>query len=1025
MSVEYRTSSPSAKCCVKIPLPTKMHFNGTRLSKAKALRLAMAGLTGPRASTDRTKRVASIPCYQDTGIYDNEPQILGGPCLRIDNPISVPLDILHGQRILEHCAAHLLYDSSINRQHELCGLCMRPSADARLLPQKANGNPQIDWEKSTCKFKDARHHHPKPGKLKNKRNPLQISEAHSSRLAFRNIANDVNGNQEEQSLSPTNNSETSANAIEVNGSLPEREESEDEDLFPPILAPVRRRNTALHRIDSDDESYDAVAPPSLGDASETGLGDGHEDATLTAGSAFSARVCAQLLDARANAGRLPSEAGRPLLGALCLRIMSSRLRPRNVPARRLSSHTALRFDDIAVRSEACSADYLSSGNGAVEGTGLFTCYSVLRSRSTCVVAPSAPFVSGAGGEVSAGEHWVERLLARAKDLKAERRTRTPADIAVELQKWLDEQPGDKRNPLLDLPGLDPSQDTPVELLHTVLLGVMKYIWHFLNTSQWSDTDRHLLAVRLQSTDITGLTIPPLRAGYMIQYRNNLVGKHFKSLMQILVFHAHKICTPDQFRLIQTAGDLGARLWVPEIDNMDQYLAQLNIAIANLLDAFDVVDPLRILVKIKLHLLAHIPDDIRRFGPAIRFATEIYEAYNGVFRLCSIYSNHRAPSRDISLKFASMSRVKHYLSGGYWRSLISSKWIQAGGAVQRVLQDDPVFQRHLGWVPPADITPAFVKTLTGKRRCSIPWKDTIASCHWQQDTHPAPDGRWESGQYVVAQSGDRASTRSWVFALHSGKTIIGRIKELLVNNTLAIVTLERFMLSSQRHPDFLWPILRRPTGTEITEDGVQSFLPLDAASIQFLCSVQHDCRRGDCQPSAVQKHHDDDHFILNLGGFHNFVHICRVLPSSLTDLKPLFEDRVAFHKSASAKAQRARKNQRKRTAARKRETAQAKKREAELAAAEAEEAERAAEEAERAAEEAERAAAEAEEGQATEQGGNPENDTQDPIGPAAGASEDDSDSDSDVDEIDMGDDGDSEYLGPQTRGRKRKRRRVGQ
>jgi hypothetical protein len=64
-----------------------MDFNGTRLSKAKALRLAMAGLTGPRASTDRTKRVASIPCCQNSGIYDDEPAILGQPCLRIDNPI--------------------------------------------------------------------------------------------------------------------------------------------------------------------------------------------------------------------------------------------------------------------------------------------------------------------------------------------------------------------------------------------------------------------------------------------------------------------------------------------------------------------------------------------------------------------------------------------------------------------------------------------------------------------------------------------------------------------------------------------------------------------------------------------------------------------------------------------------------------------------------------------------------------------------------------------------------------------------
>jgi hypothetical protein len=223
---------------------------------------------------------------------------------------------------------------------------------------------------------------------------------------------------------------------------------------------------------------------------------------------------------------------------------------------------------------------------------------------------------------------------------------------------------------------------------------MKYIWHMLNMSQWSDADRHLLAMRLQSTDISGLTVPTIRARYMIQYRNNLIGKHFKMLMQILIFHVHHICTPEQFALIKAAGELGARLWVLEIDNMEEYLVQLNIAVANLLDAFDTVDPLRILVKIKLHLLAHLPSDIRRFGPGIRFATEIYEAFNGVFRLCSVYSNRLAPSRNIFRKFASMSRVKHILSGSYWREHTSERWIQAGGAVQKVLQNDPVFQRHL-------------------------------------------------------------------------------------------------------------------------------------------------------------------------------------------------------------------------------------------------------------------------------------------------------------------------------------------
>ncbi|KAJ7170371.1 hypothetical protein C8R43DRAFT_837180, partial [Mycena crocata] len=103
-----------------------------------------------------------------------------------------------------------------------------------------------------------------------------------------------------------------------------------------------------------------------------------------------------------------------------------------------------------------------------------------------------------------------------------------------------------------------------------------------------------------------------------------------------------------------------------------------------------------LTKIKLHLCAHIPDDARRFGPLIRSSTEIYEAYNGVFRLCSVYSNHLAPSHDICRKFTSMSRVKHLLSGGHWQDSLSKRWIQAGSAVQNLLQEDRVLQRHLGW-----------------------------------------------------------------------------------------------------------------------------------------------------------------------------------------------------------------------------------------------------------------------------------------------------------------------------------------
>ncbi|KAJ7230002.1 hypothetical protein GGX14DRAFT_344444 [Mycena pura] len=570
------------------------------------------------------------------------------------------------------------------------------------------------------------------------------------------------------------------------------------------------------------------------------------------------------------------------------------------------------------------------------------------------------------------QYWIERALVRVKEIHEAEPGCTVSEVAGRVQTWLDEQPGDKMNPLLDITGLDPSQDTPVELLHTVLLGVVKYIWHFMNTSKWSDADRHLLAIRLQSTDISGLSVPPLRASYMMQYRNNLIGKHFKTLMQTLGFHAHDIATLEQFVLIKAAGDLGARLWIPVIDNMDQYIAQLKIAIANLLDAFDAVDPLRIIVKIKLHLLAHIPDDIRRFGPAIRFSTEVHEAYNAVFRLCSINSNHLAPSRDISRKFASMDRTKHLLSGGFFWEPTMDRWVQPGSAVLAVLRDDPVFQRHLGWVPVDHIEAGKIRKVAQKKQKPLEWNTTRASQYWDLGAPPSAVSPWRLGKAVTAANGDEASQLSWVWALNQEKWIFGRVAEIL-EGSQSLVTLERFVLGEQLHPDFDWPIARRPRGTDITEKSIKSHVVVESKSIQFAFSVQHDCRKGKCLPAVVGKqrqereetdldrklitHSDDDHFIINMAGLHNFDRLCRVLPKAFTMLKPLHNNRAAFHKQVSSRAQMMRTQKRQRTSEKRRATAAAKKKEAERMAAEAG---KAAAAAAKAAEEAEEAARQAEE-----------------------------------------------------------------
>lgn len=195
------------------------------------------------------------------------------------------------------------------------------------------------------------------------------------------------------------------------------------------------------------------------------------------------------------------------------------------------------------------------------------------------------------------QYWINILLKKSCEMKSNNPSQSSESIAEELHEWLKSQLGDKMNPLCQFPvwswlsikvsqplttylGLDPTQDTPIKILHTILLGIVKYVWHIINT-HWSDNDWAKFAIHLQSTDLDGLTVPPLWASYIIQYQNGLIGKHFKMLMQTMAFHVHGLVTDDKFELIRAVGDLGALLWVHEIDNMDKYLVSRSSTVPKL------------------------------------------------------------------------------------------------------------------------------------------------------------------------------------------------------------------------------------------------------------------------------------------------------------------------------------------------------------------------------------------------------------------------------------------------------------
>ncbi|KAF8056083.1 hypothetical protein FPV67DRAFT_1732296 [Lyophyllum atratum] len=573
-----------------------------------------------------------------------------------------------------------------------------------------------------------------------------------------------------------------------------------------------------------------------------------------------------------------------------------------------------------------------------------------------VEKPVQEMQTATGTKDKVAQYWIEILLKKAREMKSEQPGRSAESVADELREWLKEQPGDKINPLLSIAGLDPTQDTPVEILHTILLGIIKYVWYLLHTS-WSDSDRELFSIRLQSTDIDGLNVPPIRGAYMMQYRNNLIGKHFKTLMQTMAFHVHDLVTPSQFALVKAVGALGAVLWVHEIDDMDRYLEDLSVLVGNVLDAFADVDPAKIIIKIKLHLLPHLMEDVRRFGPAIRNSTEVFECFNAIFRLCSVLSNHQAPSRDIASKFASMDRVKHMLSGGYWMQ--DGQWVQAGESVRQVLHSEPVVQRHLGWVPPRSTIPGpynvleplaidinvFPGTVRLQGRKKIPpceWHETLASKSFRPDTDivfPALMS-WRQGHSVIAQSGDYCYKGSWIFArVHPEEPLlIGRICEMVVPDvglkSAALVSLDRFILGDRLHPDFDLPVLQQPGANE------QQQVTVYAKSILFVFSAQHDCRLVKCQPTALQPqlqerqltsrsnqliaHGDDAHYVLNLYALHNAELLRRTLPRQLSVPRPIYDDRKAHHREIAAKLRVSQATKRSTTQAKRKATLAAKK-----------------------------------------------------------------------------------------------------
>ncbi|KAJ7306729.1 hypothetical protein DFH08DRAFT_824679 [Mycena albidolilacea] len=316
------------------------------------------------------------------------------------------------------------------------------------------------------------------------------------------------------------------------------------------------------------------------------------------------------------------------------------------------------------------------------------------------------------------------------------------------------------------------------------------------------------------------------------------------LQQLGVFHVHDLCPPLLFDLWKATGELDAHLWFPEIGDMEQYLADLETLIANLLDIWGLIDPERILVKGKLPTLPHLPDDVRRFGPAIL--------------------------------------------GGWWKNA-EGIYIRAGSRVRAFLKSNKELQCRLGWSEKSSLECSTVKLESLVKRRHTTWISMVSADF--PIAEPAPGGAlWVVCKSVVAQSGDDNHSPQ---AGHISKIIA---QERDGKPTTALILVETFIVSDLKDRHLNMPILlpaERGMALEI-------MLEFNAQHNCFTCDCAMESvpilqeRIVTDRTKQKVKHSPESRFVLNMHALHNAHSVWEVLPRSLSSPVPYLQDRRASH-----------------------------------------------------------------------------------------------------------------------------------
>ncbi|XP_006464096.1 hypothetical protein AGABI2DRAFT_120883 [Agaricus bisporus var. bisporus H97] len=449
-----------------------------------------------------------------------------------------------------------------------------------------------------------------------------------------------------------------------------------------------------------------------------------------------------------------------------------------------------------------------------------------------------------------------------------------ADREAAVHQTLENVPPVPFSPVWWIKGLDPHQDTPVEILHVFLLGFIKYLWRDAVT-RINDKEKKLLVVRLNSTDVSGLGISPLAGQRLVQYAGSLTGADFCVISQVAPFVLHGLpsITP---KIYDTNG-------APDLATADH--GHCNPS-ANSSSGYSVLP------------LMHGPLD-----PTMVQQTQVshYPTFTAsLIRSHSVHSNRQAPSRDIARGLAQFNRIRHILSGGFF--LVHSDEIidvsETGPTDWHTAQMAPlmlvtphvshrnIVAEDLGLIPPArkvESGPSFldnsaslvINDLSGHAEKVLgsgkKWRETAAGLANIPVSGDVYDATFRQYHAVYADNGDKCIQGSFIL-VRSNPPIIARLREILqiirpVGSPQAdLALIDRFsIVSISRH--YQLPQIQFHCVSVISPKDI-----LCTVNFQHNCSA-HGCtteemlvvyqeREGTSQRQAAIRHRVPDNLILN-------------------------------------------------------------------------------------------------------------------------------------------------------------------